>query len=556
MKKKAVLILICMVASMTMWATDAEAIDMCLVQFEQAQGGATVTIANQLMKAYNDLELTDQLIQFKPDVPIDSVRQQVWYWTAEWYYENQQYEKAIQYGSKALPLCKDGSDIKPDCLNLLGMACMRIGDFKMAADYALQCLDIDVKTGDHDLISSSMNTVAGIYMAAYQPREAEKYILQALDHANKANNPPRKAVILGMASEVYHTLGDDNKALPYAEQAYAIDSTLQRPQANIRLSQKASALLGLHRYAEAETILRRIIPEFERVGDMHTMAIAFNRLGMALLCQERPNEAIPYYKKAAGLFSQMGDLYNEIHSHRGLYESYWKINPDSAKFYLDRFDLLKDSLYSHATAEALSRYNAEFDNDRLLQENEALASANRRNIIIAALVILALVAAAWLVVVYLRRRQRTQTQALVREIEHLRATSSAQDRVESEVIEPEHANEVVDEQLPDDRVFLMRVIEAVYDGMPKGDISVETIASQVNMSVSTFRRRLIAVAGKSPKAYIQAIQMERAAQLLDDPAQSVAQIATLCGFSETSNFSHTFKRVYGCTPSQYRENNK
>ena len=109
-----------------------------------------------------------------------------------------------------------------------------------------------------------------------------------------------------MASEVYHTLGDDDKALPYAEQAFAIDSALQRPQANIRLSQKASALLGLHRYGEAENILRRIIPEFERMGDMHTMAIALNRLGMALLCQKRQSEAIPYYKKAAGLFSQMG----------------------------------------------------------------------------------------------------------------------------------------------------------------------------------------------------------------------------------------------------------
>ena len=89
--------------------------------------------------------------------------------------------------------------------------------------------------------------------------------------------------------------------------------------------------------------------------------------------------------------------------------------------------------------------------------------------------------------------------------------------------------------------------------MPRGEFGVETIASQVNMSVSTFRRRLLAVTGKSPKAYIQAIQMERAIQLLDDPNQPVAQIAQLCGFSETSNFSHTFKRVYGCTPTQYRD---
>ncbi len=553
--KKAVLIILCMVARIAVLATDNAAIDRWLEQFDKAQGGAVVTLANQLMRTFNDEQFTDQLIQFAAATPTDTLHQQVWYWAAEWYYDKQQYDLALHYGGKALPLCADGSDIKADCLNLLGMTCVRLGDFKRAADYAQQCLEIDLKSGDHDRISSSMNTVAGIYMAAYQPREAEKYILQALEHADKADNPPRKAVLLGMASEIYHTLGDDNKAVDYAQQAFAIDSALQRPQANIRLSQKASALLGLHRYGEAETILRRIIPEFEQMGDMHTMAIALNRLGMALLCQKRQNEAIPYYKQAAGLFSQMGDLYNEIHSHRGLYESYWKLNPDSAKYYLDRFDLLKDSLYSHASADALSRYNAEFGNDRLQQENAALTLANRRNIVIGLALMVCLLLAAWLVIMHLRRRSRRRMQGLIREIEQLRANKHEQSELEPEMpqqgAEPEPDSAKV--QSADDRVFLMRVIEAVYDGMPRGEFSVETIASQVNMSVSTFRRRLLAVTGKSPKAYIQAIQMERAIQLLDDPNQPVAQIAQLCGFSETSNFSHTFKRVYGLTPTQYRD---
>lgn len=50
--------------------------------------------------------------------------------------------------------------------------------------------------------------------------------------------------------------------------------------------------------------------------------------------------------------------------------------------------------------------------------------------------------------------------------------------------------------------------------------------------------------------------MERAVQLLDEPELTVSEIANRCGFSETSNFSHTFKRVYGCTPTQYRDANK
>ena len=74
------------------------------------------------------------------------------------------------------------------------------------------------------------------------------------------------------------------------------------------------------------------------------------------------------------------------------------------------------------------------------------------------------------------------------------------------------------------------------------------------MSVQTFRRRLQDAAGESPKAYIQAIQMEKAAHLLSNRLDMpVSKVANLCGFDETSSFGHTFKRIYGCSPSQYRD---
>ena len=61
-------------------------------------------------------------------------------------------------------------------------------------------------------------------------------------------------------------------------------------------------------------------------------------------------------------------------------------------------------------------------------------------------------------------------------------------------------------------------------------------------------------AGESPKAYIQAIQMERAARLLTDtPQMTVTQVARRCGFDDASTFAHTFRRVYGCSPTQYRD---
>jgi len=522
----------------------AQDVESALAKFDKQTNVAAANLFfSELLKA----EFVDEEIAFPDGTPADSLQKQVWYWAGEWMYDQQQYEQAEAYALKALPLCHVGNDFKADCLNLLGLIYVRMGDVKNAANYAKQCLEIDMKSGDDDRISSSMNTVAGIYMAGYQAKEAEQYILGALEHAEKVNNPARKAVLLGMASEVYHTLGQDEKALTYAEQAIETEEKLGRsPKLLIRLSQKGSALLGLHRYKEAEDIYRQIAPEMKAMGDYHSYAIALNRLGMSLLCQERQQEAIPYYREAADLFSKMGDLYNEIHSHKGLYESYWTLNPDSAKLELDLFDLLKDSLYTHSTADALSRYNAEFGSERLQQENTEVRQAHRRTIIIAIALILLLAFAAWLIINYNLRRWQKQMQELVREIEKLK------EKTEPTTAEQQKASEEVESE--DERLFLMRVIEAVNEAMPQGNFGVEQIASKLNMSVQTFRRKLQNAAGESPKAFIQAIQMERAIALLKNkPDIPVAQVANLCGFDETSSFGHTFKRIYGCSPSEYRD---
>ena len=311
--------------------------------------------------------------------------------------------------------------------------------------------------------------------------------------------------------------------------------------------------MGLHRYQEAEAIYRQVAPALKQIGDYHSYAIALNRLGMSLLCQERQQEAIPYYKEAARLFSKMGDLYNEIHSHRGLYESYWNINPDSAKIELDYFDLLKDSLYTHATADALSRYNAEFGNNQLQQENAEVRSAHQRTIIIAIVVLLLVVVVAWLVVRRVRQREKERIEALMHEIELLQQSTGKQTETvaDEKPMEAEPTETMVSNE---DRQFLMHVIETVNEGFATRQWSVEVIASKMNMSVQTFRRRLMSAAGESPKAFISAIQMEKAGKLLiDNPDMPIVDVAFMCGFDEASSFAHTFKRIYSMTPSQYRE---
>lgn len=69
------------------------------------------------------------------------------------------------------------------------------------------------------------------------------------------------------------------------------------------------------------------------------------------------------------------------------------------------------------------------------------------------------------------------------------------------------------------------------------DYGVAKIASMMNMTERTFRRRLKEVTDQSPKIFISAIQMERCAKLLlENPTKSIGEIAYLCGFEEASCF--------------------
>ena len=530
--------------------------EQLLQQFEKTE---KVQDANKLFQLLNDEEFTESLIQFKDGTPKDSLRQQVWYWTAEYLYDQQQYQRAVEYGEKALPLLKNCPG-ESDCLNLLAVIFIRLADYTSAAKYAKLCYALDEKSGNPDMMSSSLNTLAAIYMSANQPKEAEKYVLRGLEAAQKANNPSRQAVLLGMASEVYHALGDDKKALPYAEQSYELEKKLgHEDKAILRLSQKASVLIGLHDYTQAEKVLRDIIPALRELGDVHSLAIADNKMGMALLCQKREAEAVPYYREAAQVFQKMGDKANEMHSRRGLYESLWTTHPDSAKIELDRFNDLKDSLYTDASAESLARYNAEFGNDWLQKENEAERAAKRKTGILGICVALALILLAiaiWWIMSKRHKRQRKINEELSTNIDELREKYKQLSFDYDQLMANQKSNDQSQELNESDREFLNKTVNTINSLMLQGQVDAEGVANQMGMSLYQFRQRLTTVTGEKPQDFIASLRMKRAQHLLENhPELNITEVAMLCAYKDTPNFTRAFKKYFGVTPTQYLTKN-
>lgn len=84
------------------------------------------------------------------------------------------------------------------------------------------------------------------------------------------------------------------------------------------------------------------------------------------------------------------------------------------------------------------------------------------------------------------------------------------------------------------------------------NISVESLASASNISVSALERRFKKHLQKTPHQYINEVRLDNARQMLLETDQAIGTIALETGFADHSHFTRAFSNHFGSTPSQAR----
>lgn len=261
--------------------------------------------------------------------------------------------------------------------------------------------------------------------------------------------------------------------------------------------------------------------------------------------------------KALGEWDKLLSIYAEVEKRMGadtLNENYTLIlkdradaataqgKPAEALAYMNRYAALQKELNKQLqeseAQELAAKYHAS-EQERKIRD--AQSASARKDVIIMAIIVLLLVAAAFSFF-FARQRHKIgeKNRALVRMINE---QAEAQKGSGSPVPNPELFNRI-DGMIRRERLYANESLQR------------QDILDRFNISRRTLNDLLTVHAdGQSFTAYINAMRLEDAVRLLrEEPQMSLTEIAQNIGFTP-STFRDQFKRRFGMTPTEYRQNN-
>ena len=88
---------------------------------------------------------------------------------------------------------------------------------------------------------------------------------------------------------------------------------------------------------------------------------------------------------------------------------------------------------------------------------------------------------------------------------------------------------------------------------PRNDWTIEKLAQTIGISPTHLQKLFKVETGIPPVQFVKQLRLEKAQEILETTFLRVQQIGFEVGITDQSYFNREFKKKYGVTPNQYRE---
>lgn len=118
-------------------------------------------------------------------------------------------------------------------------------------------------------------------------------------------------------------------------------------------------------------------------------------------------------------------------------------------------------------------------------------------------------------------------------------------KIESE-LEVTEMNDIEDE-------FVVGAINLIEENIDNSNFGLSSLMSHFHMSQSSLYKKVKSSTGLSPTEFIRSVRLKNAAKIiLEKKPEKLRNVAADVGFNDYRYFKRSFKKHFGCLPSEYK----
>lgn len=107
-----------------------------------------------------------------------------------------------------------------------------------------------------------------------------------------------------------------------------------------------------------------------------------------------------------------------------------------------------------------------------------------------------------------------------------------------------------------DTEFLKKLNGIIESNFATEKLDMAFFSDKMNMSHSTFYRKLKMLTGVTPVDYVKKIRLNKSLDLIASGEFNITELAYQTGFNNPAHFRDAFKNEFGMSPSQYIKQRK